>query len=105
MIDIIEGPLSPAQIDQILNRRNKIFVGQNTFTGIDVDPEFLVDLVPPDASEIISFGIKKEPLQQAAGVCHLRGIALTKTAEIILERSLVVIRGTFPDRLHACALV
>ena len=105
MIDIIEGPLPPAQIDQILNRRNKIFVGQNTFTGIDVDPEFLVDLVPPDASEIISFGIKKEPLQQGAGVCHRRRIARTKTAVNILERFLLVMRRIFPERLHDCVIV
>ena len=100
MIDIVERTLTPAQIDQILDRRDKIFVGQDPLSGIDVDPEFLVDFVPPDASKIIFFRIKEESLKQGAGIRYRRWITRPKTPVNILERFLLVVGRVFPERLH-----
>ena len=61
MINIIEGAFAAAQIDQILNCRDEIFVGQDPLGGIDVDPQFLINLVTADAPKIIFFWIEKQP--------------------------------------------
>ena len=105
MIDIVERTLTPAQIDQILDRRDKIFVGQDPLSGIDVDPEFLVDFVPPDASKIIFFRIKEESLKQGAGIRYRRWITRPKTPVNILERFLLVMGRIFPKRLHDRVIV
>src|SRR5438046_7317666 len=105
MIDIVERTLTPAQIDQILDRRDKIFVGQDPLSGIDVDPEFLVDFVPPDASKIIFFRIKEESLKQGAGIRYRRWITRSKTPVNILERFLLVMGRIFPKRLHDRVIV
>ena len=105
MVDIVERAFAPTQIDQILDCRDKIFVSQNTFGRIDVDSEFLINFVTADASEIIFFGIKKEPFQQSAGVGHRRGIARAKAPVNVLQRLFLVMRRIFSKRLHDCVIV
>src|SRR5207247_9233399 len=72
MIDIVERTLTPAQIDQILDRRDKIFVAQDPLSAIYVDPEFPFDFVPPAASKIIFSRIKDEPLKHGAAIRYRR---------------------------------
>ena len=43
MIDVIERAFAAAQIDQILDRGDEIFVGQNALAEIDIDAELLIE--------------------------------------------------------------
>ena len=61
MINVIQRALSSSQINQILDRRDKVFVGQNAFCGIDVDSQFLINLVAANTAEAVFFWIEKEP--------------------------------------------
>ena len=63
MIDVVERAFATAQIDQILDRGDKIFVGQDALAKIDVDPELLIDLVATDSAKIVFLRIEKESLQ------------------------------------------
>src|SRR5205807_2800974 len=105
MIDVVKRALAPPQIDQILDCRDKILVGQNTLGRIDIDPKLLIDFVTANASEIIFLGIEKESLEQSTSICHSRGIARTETPVNILERFLLVVGRVFPERLLAGVVV
>src|SRR5581483_10930260 len=70
MIDVIKSALASPQIDQILDRGDEILIGQNALRRLHVDSQFLIDLVAADASQIVFFGIEKEPLEQSPGVGH-----------------------------------
>src|SRR5439155_1576873 len=75
MVDVIEGAFAAAQVDQVLDRGNEILVGQNPLAKIDIDPQFLVDLVAANTSKIVFLRIEKEPFEQRAGVGNRRGIS------------------------------
>src|SRR5437870_11364350 len=100
MVDVVKCALAPAQIDQILDRRDKIFVGQNPLSGIDIDPEFLIDFVAADALKIVFFWMKKEPFEQSAGIRHGWRITGAKAPVYVLERFFLVVRRLLPERLH-----
>src|SRR5436190_24215812 len=101
MIDIVERAFAPPQIDQILDCRDKILVGQNTLGRIDIDPKLLIDFVTANASEIIFLGIEKESLKQSTSIRHSRGIARAEPAVNILQRFFWVVGGGFLGRLYA----
>src|SRR5262245_41966391 len=105
MIDIVEGAFASPQIDQIFDCRDKIFVGQDPFRRIDVDPEFLVNLVAADASKVIFLGIEKESFEQSAGVGYRRRIAWTKAPVNIFKCLFLVVRWIFSKRLYDCVIV
>ncbi len=100
MIDVVERAFAPAQIDQVLDRGDEIFVRQNALAKIDVDPKLLVDFVTADPAEIVFFRIEKESLEQSAGVGNRRRIAGTQAPVNILERFLLIVRRIFPERLY-----
>src|SRR5713101_3956019 len=105
VVDVVECALASAQIDQILDRRDEIFVGQNPLSGIDVDPEFLIDFIAADAPKIVFFRIEKEPFEQSACIRHGRRITGTKAPVNVLERFLLVMGRIFPKRLHDRVIV
>ena len=105
VIDIVKSALAPAQVDQILDGRDKILIRQNTLTGIDVDPKFLIDFVAADASHIVFLWVEKEPFEQSARICHCRGIAGAQTPVNVFERFFLVVRRIFPKRLDDCVIV
>ncbi len=86
MIDVIERAFAATQADQILDRCDKIFVGNNAFAEIYVDAELLIDLVTTNASEIVFLRIEEEPLQQRLRVRHCWRIARAQLAINIFER-------------------
>src|SRR5437660_3961845 len=100
MIDVVERALAAAEIDQILDRGDEIFVRQNALAKIDVDPKFLVDLVTDNPAEIIFFWIEKESLEQSAGIGNRRWITWPEAPVNILERFLLIMRSIFPERLY-----
>ena len=100
MIDVIERAFATAQVDQIFDRRDEILVGQNAFPEINVDAEFLVELVTSNAAEIIFLWIKKESLQEGTRVRHGRRIARAQLAINVLERLFLVMRRILFQRLH-----
>ena len=80
MIDVVERAFAAAQIDQVFDRSDEIFVGQNSFGKIDIDPEFLIDFVTADATEIVFLRIEEQSLQQSARVGHGRRIPRAQSA-------------------------
>src|SRR5207253_3048211 len=70
MINVIERAFASPQIDQILNRGDKVFVRQDTLGSIDVNPELLIDFVTADPAKIVFLGIEEESLEQSASVGH-----------------------------------
>ena len=100
MIDVVERAFAPPQIDQILDCRDKILVGQNTLGRIDIDPKLLIDFVTANASEIIFLGIEKESLEQSTSIRHSRGIARAETPVNIFQRFFLVMGRIFPERLY-----
>src|SRR5436190_23555182 len=100
MIDVIERAFAAPQIDQILNRGDKILVSENTLGSIDVNPELLIDFVTADPAKIILLGIEEESLEQGAGIGHGWRIAGTKAAVNILESFFLVMRRIFSKRLY-----
>src|SRR5436190_17926798 len=105
MIDIIKRPFPATQIDQIFDRRDKVFVGQNTFRGIDIDLKLLIDLVPPDAAKIVFLWVEKESFEQSTGISDCWGIARSKTAVDIFERLFLIVRWVFSQRLLDCVVI
>ena len=95
MIDVVQRAFAAAQIDQILDRGDEIFVGQDALVEIDLDAELLVDLVTADAAEIVTLRIEEQPLDQRARVRGRRRIARTQPAIDILERLFLVVAGSF----------
>src|ERR1041385_917879 len=64
MIDVIQRAFTATQIDQVLVCANETLVRDDPLAEIHVDPEFLVDLVTTNATEIVFLRIEKEPLQE-----------------------------------------
>ena len=100
MIDIVERAFATAEIDQVFDRGDEILVGQDALAEIDVDAEFLVELVASDATEIVFLRIEEEPLEQGARVRNGRRIAGTQFAIDVLERFFLIVRRIFLQRLH-----
>ena len=63
MVNVIKRAFAPPQIDQILDRRDKVFVGQDALGRIDINPELLIDLVAADSAKIVFLRIEKESLE------------------------------------------
>jgi len=53
-------PSPPSQIDQIFDRRDKVFVGQDALGRIDVNPKLLIDLVAADSAKIVFLSDRKK---------------------------------------------
>src|SRR3954452_6126154 len=100
MIDIIQRAFAAAQVDQIFDRANKILVRNDALTEIDVDPEFLVDLVTTDSTEIVFLRIEKESFQERLCVRDGRRIARAQLPINVFERLFLVVRRIFLERLH-----
>ncbi len=62
MVDIIEGAFATAEIDQVFDCGDEIFVGQNPLGKIDINAELLIDLVTTNASEIVFLRIEEQTL-------------------------------------------
>src|SRR5438552_18208658 len=62
VIDVVERAFAAAKVDQIFDCSDEIFVRQNPFGKIDINPELLVNLVTANATEIVSLRIEKEAL-------------------------------------------
>ena len=105
VIDVIKRAFPATQIDQIFDRRDKVFVGQNTFRGIDIDPKFLIDLVPADTAKIVFLRVEKESFEQSTGISDCWGITWSKTAVDIFERLFLIVRWVFSQRLHDCVVI
>src|SRR5262249_41378278 len=105
MVNIIECAFAPAQIDQILDCCDKIFVGQYSLSRIDVDSELLVNFVTADAPKIVFLGIEKESFEQSAGISHRRWVAWTKAPINVLQCLFLVVGRIFSKRLHNCVVV
>src|SRR6266498_1106435 len=105
MIDIIESAFAPSQIDQVFDRSDEIFVGEDPLGRINVDPEFLIDLVTADPPEVVFLWIKEEPFQQSTRVGDSRWIARAKAAVNVLERFFLIVRRIFSKRFHDGVIV
>ena len=105
MINVIERAFASPQIDQILNRGDKVFVRQDTLGSIDVNPELLIDFVTADPAKIVFLGIEEESLEQSASVGHGWRIARAKAAINILESFFLVVRRVFSKRLYDRVIV
>src|SRR5690606_32582645 len=68
VIDVIQNTVYTLEADEIFHRRHEIFLGHHAFGEIDIEAQFLVDFVTSDTTEIVFLGIKKQTLEQAAGV-------------------------------------
>src|SRR6202022_3667727 len=66
VIDVVERAFSATQINQVFDRSDEIFVGQNPLGKVDIDPELLIDFVTADATEIVFFWIEKQRLKGGA---------------------------------------
>ena len=99
VIDVVERAFAPAQIDQILDRGDEILVGNDALAEIDVDPEFLVDLVAANAAEIVLLRIEKEPLQERLRVRDRRRIARAQLPVDVFQRLFLIVRRIFLQRL------
>src|SRR5205807_1324013 len=99
-IDIVERALAAPQVDQVLDRGDEIFVRQNSFRKIDIDPKFLIDFVTSDATEIVFLRIEKESFEQSTGIRDRRRIAGPKSAIYILESFFLIVRRIFPKRFY-----
>jgi hypothetical protein len=75
MIDIVEGAFAAAKIDKILDCRDEILVGEYALAEIDVDAEFLIDFVAPDAAQIVFLWVEEETFKERLGIRDRRRIA------------------------------
>ena len=100
MIDIVKRAFAATQIDQVLDRSNKIFVGQNPLCCIDIDPKLLINLIAADATEIVFLRIEKESFEQSARVGDSRRVPRAKTTVDVLEGFFLIVRRIFSQRLH-----
>src|ERR1051326_8257109 len=98
MIDIIEGAFAAAEVDEVLNRGDEIFVGQDALGKIDVDTELLIDLVTANATEIVFLRIKEQTLQQRTRIRNRRRITRTETTINIFERFFLIVRWILSQR-------
>src|SRR5207249_10034842 len=80
VIDIVERPFAAAEVDQVFDRRDEIFVRQNAFGKIDIDPELLIDFVTANATEIVFLRIEEQSLQQSTRVGHGRRVPRAQSA-------------------------
>ena len=63
MINVIKRAFASPQIDQVLNGRDKIFVGQDPLRRVNIDTELLINFIATDPAKIIFLGIEKESLE------------------------------------------
>ena len=75
MIDIIGGPLTQTEVDQIAGCSNHVFAGQDSGQKIGFQTKLLVQFVPTHSTDVVAFRIEKEPLQQSLCVRHRGWIA------------------------------
>ena len=75
MINIIGGPLTQTEVDQIAGCSNHVFPGQDPGQKIGFQTKLLVQFVPTHSTDVVAFRIEKEPLQQRLCVRHSGWIA------------------------------
>ena len=95
VVDIVDGPLTPTQADQILNGRDKVFLVQRPAFILRVQVQFLLNLVATHTPQIIAARIKEQALKQLARVGGCRRIAGTQLVINILQCVIGVVRGIF----------
>jgi hypothetical protein len=93
MINVIQCAFASTQIDQVFDRCDEIFVSQNSLGGIDVDPEFLIDLA--GRRDPNRFFGRRRAFSASAGVRDRRWITWAKTTVDVLERFLLIGAGSF----------
>ena len=77
------------QLDELAHERDDVVLGQRARLEVDVEAEALVELVAPDAREVVALGIEEELVEQVARVVDARRLARALLAEQLDQRALL----------------
>ena len=75
VIDIVQHAFAAAQLDQVLQRGDHVFLGKRLGFLRDVQAELTVDLVAADGREVVAARVKEQLLEEGAGRGVGRGVA------------------------------
>src|SRR5205814_9702689 len=59
MIDIVQSTFAAPQINEVFDRGDEIFIGQDALGQINIDSKLLIKLVAADATKVVFFWIEK----------------------------------------------
>ena len=85
VIDIVEHPVSLAELEKITHGLNDIFLAKDAVIDLGIKAKLLLDLVTANATEVVAFGVKEETLEHASGILGCWRIAGTELAVNVLE--------------------
>ena len=77
------------QRDQLLDQGDDVVVRQRARVEVDVEPEARVQLVAPDARQVVALGVEEQLVEQRAGVLHRRRLAGALLLEQLDQRALL----------------
>ena len=103
MINVIQRAFAFFQLEQILCRRDQIFLGQNA--AVALHAQFLIDLVTTNATEVIAFFVEEQTLDERAGIRCRRGISRTQATVNIFQRLNFILGRIFLETLDHVAFV
>ncbi len=86
MIDIIDVTAPLVQLDEVADDRDEVFLRENCLASGPVRVEPLVDLVAPDASEIVALRGEEQPVQRIASGLAIGRVAGPQQRVDLLER-------------------
>ena len=89
------------ELDELADERDDVVLGQRARLEVDVEAQALVELVAPDAREVVPLGIEEQLVEQVARVVHRRRLARALLAEQLDQRALLRARlvGVGLDRV------
>ena len=93
MIDVVQGPLTFLETEQIFGCCDQIFLFKDARFVFGVQIEFLRNLVSPHSSQVVALGVKKQALEQSTSVGCCGRITRAKSAINVFESLFLVGRG------------
>ena len=85
---LLGHPEQARQRDQLADQRDDVVVGQGAGLEVDVEPEPRVQLVAPDARQVVALGIEEQLVQQRTRRVDRRRLAGTLLLEQLDQRAL-----------------
>ena len=78
MVDIVDGALAVAQVDQVAHHLEDVLLGQGGVLQRRLEAQLVVELEAADGGKIVALGIEEEAVEEGAGAFQGRRIAGTQ---------------------------
>src|SRR5437762_948252 len=97
MIDVVGVAAAFVKLDEVADNRDEIFLGENRFVGGTIGVQALIDLVAPNASEIVSLRREEQSLERLLGRLAVRSVTGAQQRVDLLERLFLGVRRILGD--------